>query len=116
MKFFKAQQVFDFEQPDWSKDPELLIVDQILNQFPAIFQLAARCFSNLNQHNHIGRTGMTLEQTVRCTIYMRRKSLSYRELALHTADSKMGMVFMKMGYGQSFFASNPATKYLPNHC
>jgi IS5 family transposase len=102
MQFFKAQQVFDFEQPDWSKDPELLIVDQILNQFPAIFQLAAPCFSNLDQHNHIGRTGMTLEQTVRCTIYMRRKSLTYRELAVHTADSKMGMVFMKMGYGQSF--------------
>ena len=102
MKFCKAQQAFDFEQPDWSKDPELLIVDQILSQFPAIFQLAARCFSNLNQHNHIGRTGMTLEQTVRCTIYMKRKNLSYRELSLHTADSKMGMVFMKMGYGQSF--------------
>ena len=102
MQFFKAQQVFDFEQPDWSKDPELFIVDQILNQFPAIFQLAAPCFSNLNQHNHIGRTGMTLEQTVRCTIYMKRKNLSYRELSLHTADSKMGMVFMKMGYGQSF--------------
>jgi IS5 family transposase len=102
MQFFKAQQVFDFEQPDWSKDPELFIVDQILNQFPAIVQLAAPCFSNLDQHNHIGRTGMTLEQTVRCTIYMKRKSLSYRELALHTADSKMGMVFMKMDYGQSF--------------
>jgi len=102
MQFFKAQQVFDFEQPDWSKDPELFIVDQILNQFPQIFQLAAPCFSNLDQHNHIGRTGMTLEQTVRCTIYMRKKSLRYRELALHTADSKMGMVFMKMGYGQSF--------------
>jgi len=102
MQFFRAQQVFDFEQPDWSKDPELFIVDQILNQFPTIFQLAAPCFSNLDQHNHIGRTGMTLEQVVRCAIYMRRKSLSYRELALHTADSKMGIVFMKMGYGQSF--------------
>ena len=102
MQFCKAQQVFDFQQPDWSKDPELFIVDQILNQFPEIFKLAAPCFSNLDHHNHIGRTGMTLEQTVRCTIYMRRKKLSYRELSLHTADSKMGMVFMKMEYGQSF--------------
>ena len=102
MQFYKAQQMFDFEQPDWSKDPELFIVDQILNQFPAIFQLAAPCFSNLDQHHHIGRTGLALEQTVRCAIYMKRKKLSYRELALHTADSKMGMVFMKMNYGQSF--------------
>jgi IS5 family transposase len=102
MQFCKAQQVFDFEQPDWSKDPELFIVDQIFNQFPAIFQLAAPCFSNLDPHHHIGRTGMTLEQVVRCAIYLRRKSLTYRELALQTADSKMGMVFMKMAYGQSF--------------
>jgi IS5 family transposase len=102
MQFCKAQQVFDFEQPDWSKDSELFIVDQILNQIPAIFQLAARCFSNLDQHHHIGRTGLTLEQAVRCTIYMKRKNLTYRELSLHTTDSKMGLVFMKMGYGQSF--------------
>jgi IS5 family transposase len=102
MQFCKAQQVFDFEQPDWSKDPELFIVDQILNQFPEIFKLATPCFSNLDHHHHIGRTGMTLEQTIRCAIYMKRKKLSYRELALHTTDSKMGMVFMKMAYGQSF--------------
>lgn len=102
MQFCKAQQVFDFEQPDWSKDPELFIVDQIFNQFPAIFHLAAPCFANLDDHHHIGRTGMTLEQVIRCAIYMRRKRLSYRELSLHTADSKMGMVFMKMAYGQSF--------------
>jgi len=102
MQFCKAQQVFDFEQPDWSKDPELFIVNQLLNQFPEIFQLAAPCFANLDHHHHIGRTGMTLEQVVRCAIYMKRKRLSYRELSLHTADSKMGMVFMKMEYGQSF--------------
>ena len=102
MKLYKAQQVFDFVQPDWSKDPVLFIIHQILNYFPEIFKLAAPCFLNLDQNYNIGRTGLTLEQIVRCAIYKQKKRLRYRELSLHTYDSKMGMVFMKMEDGQGF--------------
>ena len=102
MKFFKAQQVFDFVQPDWSKSLELYLVHQILNYFPEIFEGAACCFPNLDQNNNIGRTGMTLEQVVRCAIYKQKKRLTYRELAVHTYDSKMGIVFMKIDDGQGF--------------
>jgi IS5 family transposase len=99
---FKAQQVFDFVQPDWSKSLELYLVHQILNYFPDIFEVAASCFPNLDQNNYIGRTGMTLEQVVRCAIYKQKKRLTYRELSVHSYDSKMGIVFMKIDDGTGF--------------
>lgn len=102
MLFFKAQKKFDFEQPDWSKYPELYVIHQILEQRLDIIEIAKPCFPNLDQNNMIGRTGMTLEQVVRCAIYLKIKRLSYRELAIHTADSKMCIVFANMNYGQSF--------------
>jgi len=102
MLFFRAQKKFDFEQPDWSKHPELYIIHQILEQRPDIIKLAEPCFPNIDQNNMIGRTGMTLEQVIRCAIYMKINRLSYRDLALHTADSKMCIVFTNMDYGQSF--------------
>ena len=102
MKFFKAQQVFDFVQPDWSKDPILYMIHQLLDYFPEIINIAACRFPNLDQHNHIGKTGLTLEQVVRCAIYKQKKKLKYRELSLHTYDSKMGIVFMKMDNGKGF--------------
>jgi len=102
MKFFKAQQVFDFVQPVWSQDPMLFIAHQILNYFPEIFNIAAPCFSNLDQNNNIGRTGLSLEQVVRCAIYKQKKKLKYRELSVHSYDSKMGIVFMKIDDGKGF--------------
>lgn len=102
MLFFKAQKKFDFEQPDWSKHPELYVIHQVLEQRLDIIEIAKPCFPNLDQNNMIGRTGMTLEQVVRCAIYLKIKRLSYRELALQTADSKMCIVFTNMDYGQSF--------------
>lgn len=102
MKFLKQQQVFDFVQPDWSKDPVLFIIDQILFRYFEIIELAAPCFPNLDQQNNIGRTGMTLEQVIRCAIYKQKKRLRYRELSVHTFDSKMGIVFMKIEDGKGF--------------
>jgi len=102
MLFFKAQKRFDFEQPDWSKCPELYVTHQALEQRLDIIEIAKPCFPNLDRTKMIGRTGMTLEQVVRCAIYMKNKRLSYRELAIQTADSKMCIVFTNMDYGQSF--------------
>ena len=102
MKILKAQKVFDFEQPDWSKDPIMFIAHQILEQELEIIKLASPCFPNLDKNNQMGRSGMTLEQIVRCAIYKQNKELTYRELSIHTYDSKMGIVFMKILDGQGF--------------
>jgi IS5 family transposase len=104
MKHFKSQYSIDFEQPIWENDPELFIMDQILEKNIKIILLAAPCFPK--SHNEIqakvGRDGMTLEQVVRAAIYQQHKRLTFRELSNATEDSKKGRSFMKMEYNQYF--------------
>ena len=90
MKFYKSQYSLDFEQAIWEHDPELLIIDQILDQNPQIIKLAVPFFPNAHSELQakVGRDGMTLEQVVRSAIYQRHKTLTFRELSEHTADSK----------------------------
>lgn len=104
MKYFKRQYSLDFEQAIWEHDPELLVMDQILDQNPQIIILAAPCFPKACDELQVpvGRDGMTLEQVVRCAIYQRHKRLTYRQLSDHTEDSKKGRSFMKMEYNQYF--------------
>lgn len=45
MKYFKGQYSLDFEQAIWVREPELLIMDQILDQNPQIIMLAVPCDS-----------------------------------------------------------------------
>ena len=104
MKILKRQCFLDFEQPSWERDPELLIMDHILDQNPHIILLAAPCFPNARDEVQapVGRDGMTLEQVVRCALYHRHKRLTFRELSDHTEDSKKCRSFTKMEYGQYF--------------
>ena len=104
MKFFKRQYAFDFDQPIWKNDPELYVMDQILEKNPQIIMLAAPCFPKARDERQapVGRDGMTLEQIVRCAIYQRHKTLTWRQLSEHTEDSKKGRRFTKMAYDQSF--------------
>lgn len=104
MKFYKSQYSIDFEQAIWDNDPELLAIDQILDANPNIIKLVAPCFSNAHSELRakVGRDGMTLEQIVRAAIYKTHKRLHFRELSVHTEDSKKGRTFMKMEYNQYF--------------
>lgn len=104
MKYFKRQYSLDFEQPIWNRDPELLVIDQILDNNPQIILLAARCFPKAQDERQaaVGRDGMTLEQVIRCAIYQRQKGLTYRQLSDQTQDSKKCRSFTKMEYNQYF--------------
>lgn len=104
MKFFKLQSSLDFEQAIWDNDPELLVMDQVLEQNPKILKIAAECFPNAHSETQakVGRSGMSLEQIVRAAIYQRHKRLTFRELSNHTEDSKKGRSFMKMEINQYF--------------
>lgn len=104
MKFYKSQYSLDFEQAIWEHDPELLIMDQILDQNPQIIMIAAACFpmAYSETKTKVGRDGMTLEQVVRSAIYQRHKGLTFRQLSEHTEDSKKGRSFMKLEYNQYF--------------
>lgn len=105
MKFYKAQYFLDFEQPIWDRDPELLIMDQVLDQNLSIIMLAAPCFPGAydETNTRVGRDGMTLEQVVRAAIYQRHKRLNYRQLSEHSEDSKKCRSFLKMDR-QRFFS------------
>ena len=104
MKYFKGQYSLDFEQAIWDREPELLIMDQILDQNPQIIKLAAPCFPKAHSETKatVGCNGMTLEQVVRAALYQRHKRLTYRQLSDHTEDSKKGRSFMKMEHKKFF--------------
>jgi IS5 family transposase len=104
MKYFKGQYSLDFEQAIWDREPELLIMDQVLDQNAQIIKLAAPCFpkAHAETKTKVGRDGMTLEQVVRGAIYQRHKRLTYRQLSDHTEDSKKGRSFMKMEHHKFF--------------
>lgn len=99
MKFFKRQCDLNFLPASWERDPELFVIDQLLDARVDIILLAAPCFPLAHDETHarVGRDGMTLEQVVRSVIYKQYKRLTYRELSEHTEDSKKGRHFMKMG-------------------
>ncbi len=99
MKFFKRQCDLNFLPASWERDPELFVIDQLLDHRVDIILLAASCFPFAHDETtaRIGRDGMTLEQVVRGVIYKQHKRLTYRELSEHTEDSKKGRYFMKMG-------------------
>lgn len=99
MKLFKRQSTFDFEQANWEQALDLFIIDQFLDKNLDIILLAAPCFFNARDEVNapVGRDGMTLEQVVRFAIYKQHKRLEYRELSLHSYDSKICRSFTKMG-------------------
>ena len=79
-------------------------MDVILERKEQIILEASACFPNAKAEGQsiIGRCGMTLEQVVRCAIFMRHRRCTYKELSLATADSKLCRAFTKMEYAQSF--------------
>ena len=99
MKFFKRQCELNFVPASWERDPELFVMDQLLDARVDIILLATSCFPFAHDETYacVGRDGMTLEQVVRAAIYKQHKRLTYRELSEHTEDSKKGRHFMKMG-------------------
>ena len=105
MKYFNSQYSIDFEQANWDREPELLIMDQVLDQNPQIIMLSAPCFPKAYSETtaKVGRDGMSLEQIVRAAIYHRHKRLTYRQLSDHTGDSKKCRSFLKMEH-QRFFS------------
>lgn len=105
MKFFKRQCELNFASASWKRDPELFVMDQLLDDRLDIILLAAFCFPCARDETSacVGRDGMTLEQVVRAAIYKQHKKLTYRELSEHTEDSKKGRFFMKME-GRTYFS------------
>ncbi len=86
-----------FEMPDWSRSPELGLIDTILEQHPHLVGLFAEDFTIGNKQSVFGRKDTpSLEQIVRAAIYKELKGLEYRELEFHQIDSRICATFIKI--------------------
>jgi IS5 family transposase len=86
-----------FEKELWALNPELAVIDTILNQNPGIYEMVKQDITEGKEDNTLGRKdNPTVEQIVRAAIYKETKNLSYRELEYEQHDSRMCAAFIKL--------------------
>jgi IS5 family transposase len=86
-----------FDRPNWSKNPELGLIDTILEQHPVLIEPLAKDISRGSKKSDFGRKDTpTIEQVVRAAIYKEIKSLTYRDLEYHQSDSRICSTFIKI--------------------
>jgi transposase, IS5 family len=78
---------------------ELKVMSQILDETPEVLNRVYQDLTGLKK-NDIGRTGMTAEQVLRCTILKQYRDLTYEELAFHLEDSQSFRAFSRLEMGQ----------------
>lgn len=85
-----------FEQPNWKNDPELGLIDCVLDKHPHLVMTLGE--SILGTGNSIlGRKDSpSVEQIARAAIYKELKGLNYRELEYHQEDSRIAAMFIKI--------------------
>src|SRR4030042_1580057 len=100
------------EKPIWALDPELALVDTILNENPRLYEIIAPDIMALNKSSGVGRQDSpTVEQVVRAALYKEMKKLDYRELEYAQEDSRICGAFIKLE-GRSPFSFEVFHKYI----
>jgi IS5 family transposase len=100
------------ENPNWALDPELALIDTVLNENPRLYEIIARDIMDLNKNTEVGRQDSpTVEQVVRAAIYKELKKLDYRELEYAQEDSRICGAFIKLE-GRSPFSFEVFHKYI----
>ena len=85
------------EKPVWALDPELALIDTILNENPRLYEIIAPDIMGLNKSSKEGRQDSpTLEQVVRAALYKELKRLDYRGLEYAQEDSRICGAFIKL--------------------
>jgi IS5 family transposase len=83
------------EKPLWALDPELALIDTILNENPRLYEIIAPDIVELNRSSKVGRQDSpTVEQVVRAALYKEMKKLDYRELEYAQEDSRICGAFI----------------------
>jgi len=96
MKLFNDL-LLKFNSPDWSKNPELGLIDEILEKTPSLLSLLSHDVTSGCKASHFGRKDTpTVEQVVRAAIYKEFKSMTYRELEYAQSDSRICTTFIKI--------------------
>jgi IS5 family transposase len=86
-----------FEKPDWSRNPELGLIDTILELHPHLIALLSEDITRGQKSSVFGRKDTpSVEQIVRAAIYKELKGLDYRQLEYHQTDSRICALFVKI--------------------
>ena len=96
MKIFEPL-VLKFEDGNWANDPELGLMDTILEQNPELIKMLESDITQGKPSSTFGRQDMpSVEQIIRAAIYKEMKNLDYRSLEYAQEDSKICEKFVKI--------------------
>jgi len=86
-----------FEAALWALDPELALIDTVLEQHPELFEIVKGDIIGTGKDSGTGRQDSpTVEQVVRAALYKEMKKLNYRELEYAQYDSRICSTFIKL--------------------
>ena len=96
MKIFEPL-VLKFEDGNWALDPELGLIDTILENKPKLIKMFEDEITQETTTSGFGRQDTpSVEQIVRAAIYKEMKGLTYRELEYAQEDSRICEKFIKI--------------------
>jgi len=96
MKLFEPL-MLKFENGNWASDPELGLMDTILEQNPRLLKLLENDITQGKPDSTLGRQDSpSVEQIIRAAIYKEMKHLNYRELEYAQEDSRICEQFVKI--------------------
>ncbi len=96
MKLFEPL-MLKFEDGNWAGDPELGLMDTILEQNPKLIKILENDITQGNPGSTFGRQDTpSVEQIVRAAIYKEMKKLDYRSLEYAQEDSRICEKFVKI--------------------
>lgn len=102
MKIFN-ELVLKFERSDWSKNPELGLIDTVLEKAPELLMLLSDDVTSGCKFSEFGRKDTpTVEQVVRAAIYKEYKSMTYRDLEYAQSDSRICSTFINLTQGKEY--------------
>jgi len=85
------------EQAEWSKNPELCLLDTILEARPELIDLLKPDITSGLKESNFGRQDMpSVEQIVRAALFKEVRGLSYRDLEYAQSDSRVCAGFIKL--------------------
>jgi IS5 family transposase len=86
-----------FEDMNWASDPELGLMDIILEQNPQLIKMLKNDITQGKPDSTFGRQDSpSVEQIIRAAIYKEMKHLNYRELEYAQEDSRICEKFVKI--------------------
>ena len=102
MKIFEPL-LLKFESPKWINDPELGLIDTVLEEHPELIRMLASDITAGQKDSGFGRQDKpSVEQIVRAAIYKEMKHLDYRALEYAQEDSRICGQFVKTDPGRPY--------------